>query len=110
VISAIDGSMLAASDSPVVSIIVKATLILAFALIAARLTRRSRASLRHAILAAAFGVLLVLPIASTLAPPFRVGLPVMPRERIEPAPWVVAIDIAQPAVTPHAGAGAAIAR
>jgi uncharacterized protein (TIGR03435 family) len=107
--SFIDGAMLAASDSLVVSIIVKTTLILVFALVGVRLARRSRASMRHAILAAAFGVLLVLPVVSALAPPFRIVLPVTSR-RIELTPLFVGIDTAPPVVTPHPGASAPIPR
>jgi uncharacterized protein (TIGR03435 family) len=98
--------MLQVSASPAVSIILKATLILGFALIGAGLARRSRASMRHAILAAAFGVLLLLPAASIFAPPLRIPLRVASaREPIEPAPLVMATDIG-PIVTPQAGADA----
>jgi hypothetical protein len=60
---AINGLMLAVSSSPAASIVAKVTVTTALGLIGAWLARRSRAAVRHALLAAAFGVLLVLPIA-----------------------------------------------
>ena len=71
--------MIAASESFAVSILVKATAALAMALVAARLARRRRAAVRHVLLAAAFAVLMVLPLAS-----------------ISTAPWTVAIDVPPP--------------
>lgn len=57
------------------SLITKATLILAVALFATRAARRAPASVRSLILTAAFGLVLVLPIASTLAPAREVQIP-----------------------------------
>src|SRR5688572_28976149 len=57
------------------SLIAKATLILAVALFATRAARRASASVRSLILAAAFGLVLVLPIASALAPAREVQIP-----------------------------------
>src|SRR5688572_557849 len=57
------------------SLIAKATLILAVALFATRAARRARASVRSLILAAAFGLVLVLPIASAIAPAREVQIP-----------------------------------
>jgi hypothetical protein len=59
-----------------VSILVKATATLALALTVARCAPRTRAAARHVLLAAAFAILLVLPIASMLAPPLRITLPI----------------------------------
>ena len=81
----IDGVMLAVSSSPAASIVAKATVITALGLSCARLARRSRAAVRHALLAAAFGVLLALPVASILAPPVRIAVPAAAQERIVPA-------------------------
>lgn len=67
--SVVDGAMLAASNSLGVLIVVKATLILTLALIGVRVARRTRPSIRHAILAAAFGALMALPIISIVAKP-----------------------------------------
>ncbi|HEY4365348.1 MAG TPA: M56 family metallopeptidase [Bryobacteraceae bacterium] len=84
--SFIESTMLATSNSLALSIVVKATLILAMALVSVVLARRSRSSMRHAILAAALGLLLVLPVASALAPPFRVAMPAAAPEEIAPIP------------------------
>jgi beta-lactamase regulating signal transducer with metallopeptidase domain len=81
----IDGAVLAASSLLAASIVVKATVATALAFIGARLARRSRAAVRHALLAAAFGVLLALPIASIVTPPVRIAVPAAAPKRIEPA-------------------------
>jgi TonB family protein len=65
-------TMLAASSSLFASILVKATVACCIALGAVWLSRRSRAAVRHVWLAAAFAVLLALPIAALLAPPLRI--------------------------------------
>lgn len=109
-ISVIDGAILAASDSLVASIVVKATLILTFALIAERLARRSSAAMRHAILAASFGVLLILPVASILAPPVRIAMPVTPQEQTAPTPLPAATGVISPVVAEHEGASVVIPR
>ena len=57
------------------SLIAKATVILAVALFATRAARRAPASVRSLILAAAFGLVLVLPIASAIAPAREVQIP-----------------------------------
>ncbi len=72
----IDRAMLAVGGSLAASIIAKATVAIALALIGARLAYRSRAAVRHALLAAAFGVLLVLPIACIVAAPVHIVVPV----------------------------------
>ncbi len=74
--------MLAISSCLAASIITsKVTVILALGLIRAWLARRSRAAIRHALLAAAFGVLFVLPIVSILAPPLRIAVPALTQEQ-----------------------------
>ena len=50
-------------------ILVKVTIIAVVSLAGARLARRSRAAVRHALLAAAFGVMLVLPVGGFVARP-----------------------------------------
>lgn len=72
----VDRLALAIADSPVASILTKATVIITLGLIGLRLAQKSRAAMRHAIIAAAFGVLFALPIASILAPPIRIAVPV----------------------------------
>jgi TonB family protein len=89
----INGFLFALSSSLAASIVLKVTVTLALGHIALRLARRSRAALRHALLAAIFGVLLLLPIVSMVAPAVRISLSVptpVPlsagdQERIAPA-------------------------
>ena len=73
---AIGHAIFAVSNSLAASIIVKATIVISIALIAAYFARHNRASVRHAILAAGFAVLLVLPIAAIIAPPLHIALPI----------------------------------
>ena len=47
------------------ALLLKVTVIMGLALAGARLARNSQAAVRHMLIAAAFGVLLVLPIASS---------------------------------------------
>jgi uncharacterized protein (TIGR03435 family) len=68
------------------SILAKVTVTLVLALIATRLARRSRAAVRHVLLAAAFGVILVLPLASIVAPSVRVEVPIAAQAGVVPAP------------------------
>ena len=72
----IDRAMLAVGGSLAASTIVKATVAPALALSGARLAYRSRAAVRHALLFAAFGVLLVLPIACIVSAPVQIAVPV----------------------------------
>src|SRR5579862_3385168 len=83
---AIQGMMLAACGSLAASIVVKVTLIAALALFAAWLARGNRAAVRHALLAAALGVTLLLPIASIVAPPVHLVMPVAVKKRASAAP------------------------
>jgi uncharacterized protein (TIGR03435 family) len=59
---------------------IKATIVLAVALAATRLARRSSAAVRHVFLAAAFAALLGLPIASVVAPTIRIAAPTAVQE------------------------------
>jgi uncharacterized protein (TIGR03435 family) len=74
--TAINGAMLAAGSSLAALIVVKVTVLAALGLAAAWLGRRSRAAVRHALLAVTFGATLVLPITSLVAPPVHVTVPV----------------------------------
>jgi len=71
---------IAISDSLALSLVVKATVITALALISSRLTRSSRASVRHLLLTAVFIVLAGLPFAASLVPsiPIAVAHPEQP--------------------------------
>jgi TonB family protein len=77
---ALDRLLLAIGNSLAASILVKVTLTTAVSLVAAWTARHSRAAVRHALMAAAFAVLLLLPIAAMLAPAVRltVAQPPMP--------------------------------
>src|SRR5579862_4361963 len=66
--------VLAMGSSLPASVVAKATVIAAFGLMGARLARRSRAAVRHILLAATFTVLLLLPVASLIVPPVRVAV------------------------------------
>jgi beta-lactamase regulating signal transducer with metallopeptidase domain len=79
--------------TPELWILFKGTTLLLLGLAMARLARRARASVRHAILACTFGTLLVLPIAAALAPQMIVKIPVARATR------VVAPRIAEDATT-----------
>jgi beta-lactamase regulating signal transducer with metallopeptidase domain len=65
-------------------ILMKVTVVLAVAVVAAGLARRSSAAVRHVILAAAFVVMLVLPFASLVAPKITVTVPVAVQEKVAP--------------------------
>ena len=65
---------LVVSGSFAAALLAKVTVTMALALIAVRLARKSRAAVRHLLLAAAFAVVLVLPIASIVVPSVRVEI------------------------------------
>jgi len=81
----INGVTLAVSSSLAGSIVAKVTVTTALGLFGARLARKNRAAHRHALLAAAFGVLLVLPIVSIVAPPVSIAMPAAAQDRIATA-------------------------
>jgi bla regulator protein blaR1 len=76
--------ILAVSDSIELSIIAKATVVLGLALVAVRSFRHTRASVRHVVLASAFGVLVVLPAVVRMLPP--VAVPVAVTAQSDPIP------------------------
>ncbi len=76
-------------------LVAKATFVLTLGLTTAWLTRRNRAALRHAVLAATFAVLLVLPAASLLVPSVNIPVAVA-----APAPAAVFTVAAPPASEP----------
>jgi uncharacterized protein (TIGR03435 family) len=79
-------ALLALSGSPAVSILVKVTATTALALAGSRLARRRAASHRHLVLASAFGLLMLIPLASIVAPPLvvpvRVRIPSPPENPV----------------------------
>lgn len=58
------------------SILLKATVVLLLGLLAAQLSARARASVRHLLLAATLGALAALPLVAALAPALTVAVPV----------------------------------
>jgi uncharacterized protein (TIGR03435 family) len=84
--TAVKEMMLAVSSSLAASVVVKVTVIMALGLFAAWLARGNRAAVRHALLAAAFGVTLLLPVASVLVPPVHVAVKVAVAKRASAAP------------------------
>lgn len=92
-IPAINEMMLAVSSSVAASIAVKATVLLALGLIGTSMARTSRAALRHALLAAVFAMLVVLPVACLLAPPLRIEVPVTAKARVASALRTITLSI-----------------
>src|ERR1700733_227160 len=83
--SGLEQLLVALNASVVLSVVVKITVTTGVALAAAHFSRRSCAAVRHAQLLAAFGVLLALPVAATVAPAFIIGVPVVtPASRATP--------------------------
>jgi len=66
--------LLTLSGSLAASLVFKATVIMMLGLGVVWVARRQRAALRHAVLAATFLALLLLPIAAAIAPPFRIAV------------------------------------
>ena len=93
----IDGVMFLVSSSLAASILGKATLIATLGLMGARLTRRSPAAVRHAVLAASLAVLLALPVASILIKPVRIVLSASTQEWAPPSLFPAFMDATQPA-------------
>ena len=85
-IPVINEVLLAISSSLAASIVAKVTVITALALFAVWLARGSRAAVRHALLAAMFGVMLLLPIASVVVRPVQLGVPVAAENRASTLP------------------------
>jgi uncharacterized protein (TIGR03435 family) len=78
--SGLTASVVTASGFVVLSLIAKATVVTAFAIVAGWLTRGQRAAVRHLIFAGAFAVLALLPAATAVMPavPVAVRLPSIP--------------------------------
>ncbi|OLC79356.1 MAG: hypothetical protein AUH72_14560 [Acidobacteria bacterium 13_1_40CM_4_65_8] len=65
-----------ADTRDILDILMKATVMLALGLTAARLARRAQASVRHLLLAATFGALILLPLAALAVPNVIIQVPV----------------------------------
>lgn len=109
-ISAINDVILAASNSLAASIVAKSTVSTALALIGVRMARRSCAAMRHALLTTAFGVLLVMPVASVVAPPVRIFVPLAARAPALPHSFAGAIGANTATAPPSVGVTAAMPR
>jgi bla regulator protein BlaR1 len=72
----LDSLLIAATANVALAVLLKATLTTTLALGAVRAAARSRAAVRHVLLVAAFGVLLVLPVAAALVPAMTIAVPV----------------------------------
>ena len=103
---AINGAMLAIGSSLAASIVAKVTVTTALGLAAAWLARGNRAAVRHALLAATFGVMLLLPIVSAVMPPLHVAVPVQVESRAALLP--LAMDVNADPSVPAAGAGSRV--
>ncbi len=99
--------MLAVSNSLAASIIAKVTIITALGLLAAWLARDNRAAVRHALLAAMFGVILLLPVASLLMPPLHIGVPTVIHNSTTFLPFGLRADAEVSAATGSVATGAA---
>ena len=64
------------------AIVVKATIVLAFGLATLPLARRARASVRHLLMAATFGTVLVLPLVISAVPRVTIRVPPAAAERV----------------------------
>jgi TonB family protein len=100
-------AMLAVSNSLAASIVAKVTATTALSLAVTTLAPRSRAAVRHTLLAAAFGVLLILPIASIVAPPVRIAIPAAQDRNVPIHATALAIPRDQPA---HSGFTSVVSR
>jgi beta-lactamase regulating signal transducer with metallopeptidase domain len=65
-------------------LIAEVTVIFAVALLGARLASKARAAVRHLILASAFAVALILPLATLVSPTITVEIAALPERKIEP--------------------------
>lgn len=102
--TAFDGVMLATGSSPAALIVIKVTVVAALGLAATWLARRSRAAVRHALLAVTFGAIVMLPIASVVAPSVHVTMPVAEVSRAAGSPVVNTAAPISPVITVADGA------
>jgi beta-lactamase regulating signal transducer with metallopeptidase domain len=105
-IPAVNEMMLAVGSSLAASIVAKMTVVSALALFASWLARWNRAAVRHALLTAVFGVMLLLPIASVVVPPVHLMVPVMVESRAAVLPPLGGVEAIPAVTTADAGARA----
>jgi uncharacterized protein (TIGR03435 family) len=102
--------MMAAS---LLGLVARATVIVTLALVGVRLARSARAAVRHVVLAAAFGALLVLPVDSLVAPTVPVAVPVVVHDAIAPleiAPMGGTVSPGSPTVSAVKAPGPSMSR
>jgi beta-lactamase regulating signal transducer with metallopeptidase domain len=83
--------------NPVVLLLGEVTVVFAVALLGTLLASRARAALRHLILASAFGVALILPLATLVSPTITVEIAALPER--EPDPFATHL-VLPPVVAP----------
>lgn len=88
-------TLVAASGNPVAALALKATLVMAAALLLIRAAQAAPASLRHLVAAAGFGVLLLLPLAAFVVPERAIA--------VAPAPAQFHADVAPAMASAPAG-------
>ena len=96
---------LALSSRLDLAIVAKATIILAIGLTAAPLARRARASVRHLLLAATLGTLLVLPAGVGTLPAVTIRVPADREQHVEDAASGEARTMLAPAISLSAAPG-----
>jgi bla regulator protein blaR1 len=95
----ISEGLLTLSSSLELSIILKATLLLALGLTATQITARATASVRHLVLGTMFAALLALPLVISITPAIRVDIPVIASQTtqvVTPAPGPAIVRPATP--------------
>lgn len=76
--TSVSDALLWVSRSLEIAIVVKATIVLVVGLAAARLSRHSRASVRHLVIATVFAALVALPLWIAGAPTLTIDVPITP--------------------------------
>src|SRR3954471_14488209 len=102
----IPDAILALSHSPELSILLKATVLMALALVVVRMAGHSRAAVRHLILASTFAALAALPLVIAAAPGLRIDIAVTPSKPVqtiaaEPTAAVISPSTAAPVAAPR---------
>jgi ankyrin repeat protein/beta-lactamase regulating signal transducer with metallopeptidase domain len=97
-------AVLALSRSPELSVLLKATVLLTFALAVVRMSGHARASVRHLVLASTFAALAALPLVIAAAPGVRVDIAITPSKTVQavaaPIPAVISPSTAAPGAAP----------
>jgi uncharacterized protein (TIGR03435 family) len=89
---------IAVGASLALSLVVKATIVSAAALVAVRMARRAPASVRHLLLASGFAVLLTLPVAALTIPALELNVPIAHPVSAVPTATPDIVNVESPAV------------